>query len=178
MPVIKDIKRLHPHLVEYYTEAKAAFVRDFPKKSKPQLSETARQDAVQRAYYARGRESVAEVRRLYAAAGLYVPTLQECKEKNTNANVGQSAHASDPSHAFDVVFVKPNGDRDNTEALYIIFGGYMIAAARKICAAAGRPYDLRWGHDWNGDGINNQQFYDNPHFEIKGWEKLKHTPVV
>lgn len=47
------------------------------------INESKRNLAVQMAYYSRSRMAVADVKRMYAAAGLYTPTDHECLTANT-----------------------------------------------------------------------------------------------
>lgn len=108
-----------------------------------QISETKRPLATQMTYYSRSRMSVADVRRMYAAAGLYDPTEEECKTANTWTL--DSKHIQ--GKAVDFVPVKNgkpwwNAPSEVWEAMGVI----------------GEECGLKWGGRWKNK--------DCPHFEI------------
>lgn len=107
------------------------------------ISETFRLLTTQMAYYSRGRMDAADVKRMYAAAGLYTPTDEECKTKNTWTL--QSKHLE--GKAIDFVPVKDgklwwNAPKEVWE----------------IMGEIGEECGLAWGGRWNTP--------DYPHFEI------------
>lgn len=107
------------------------------------ISETKRSLAVQMAYYSRSRMAPADVRRMYAAAGLYDPTEAECKTANTWTL--DSKHIQ--GKAIDFVPVKD--------------GKYWWNAPEEvweIMGLIGEEAGLKWGGRWKNK--------DCPHFEI------------
>ena len=106
------------------------------------ISETKRTLTVQMAYYSRGRMDPADVKRMYAAAGLYAITTEEAKVKNTWTL--QSNHIS--GNAVDFVPLK-NGKPvwDAPEEVWNEMG------------RIGKGCGLKWGGDWPQR--------DLPHFE-------------
>lgn len=79
----------------------------------------------------------------------------------SKARFGQSAHNWSPSIALDVCPLPVNWK--NTKPF--------ISLARNIVLplAAEMKISLRWGGDWNGDGIQNESFIDMPHYELMPW---------
>ncbi len=189
MPLSNNIADLDPDLVLAYQEAKADWIRDYPAGPWPELNETVRSKAVQDAYYARTRQTVAEVQRLYKAAGLYDIGAKEAAAWATNAQFGQSAHNATPAEyaaAFDVrmrllIVAKPAtattpatykaGKAVTWESKYFTaFGGYMIKAASRLLAAGKISDKVVWGGDWNQNGKTaDEKRPDLPHFERKSW---------
>lgn len=185
MPLSNSIEDLDPDLALCYEEAKADWKRDYPAGPWPELNETRRSEAVQNAYYARGRASVAEVQRLYKAAGLYGIGPIEATKWATNAKYGQSAHNASPDEyasAFDVKFrvlvpvpgkpgaYKAGPDITWESRYYTAFGGYMIKAASRLLAAGKISDKVVWGGDWNQNGkTSDEKRPDLPHFERKNW---------
>lgn len=107
------------------------------------ITETKRSLAVQMAYYSRSRMAPADVRRMYAAAGLYDPTEAECKTANTWTL--DSKHIQ--GKAIDLVPVKD--------------GKYWWNAPEEVWEAMGEIGEasgLKWGGRWKNK--------DCPHFEI------------
>lgn len=160
MPSSKRIEDLHPDLVRVYSEAKAAYIAAHPGGLRPQLSETSRPAVVQTAYYAQGRQGLAEVNKLRHLAGLGPIGSAENGRKITNAKAGQSAHNFEPGRAFDVVLVKPDGKADWTDANYLHFAEYVKAAAAKLGVAVSQ------GAYW-------KSFKDMPHTELAAWKTMK-----
>lgn len=107
------------------------------------VNEAKRSLAVQMAYYSRSRMAVADVKRMYAAAGLYDPSEAECKTANTWTL--ESKHIQ--GKAVDFVPVK-NGKLWWTapESVWETMG--------ELGEAAG----LKWGGRWKNK--------DCPHFEM------------
>jgi hypothetical protein len=176
MGLNRSLEDAHIDLQLSYAEAKAQFHKDNPTWPRVQLNETQRSMAVMTAYYAQGRKPLAEVNRLRELAGLEKIGAAEGKRKVTNSLPGTSPHGKKPSGAIDVVMI----DRHTGVALYdpkylkyyIAFGGYMLAAGSSLLTSGKITHKIVWGQDWNGDGINNQTFYDTPHFELKGWQNF------
>lgn len=107
------------------------------------ISETRRDLAVQMAYYSRGRMAAEDVRAMYKAAGLYVPTDAECATANTWTL--KSNHLD--GRAIDLVPFM-NG-KLNWNA---------PAAVWQRMGEIGRRHGFVWGGDWKGRT-------DCPHFE-------------
>jgi peptidoglycan L-alanyl-D-glutamate endopeptidase CwlK len=65
-------------------------------------------------------------------------------------------------HAVDLVPLAANGTLDwNTRASFVAVGAAMKAAAHL------EGVDVRWGYDWDGDGVLQEKGeYDGPHFEL------------
>ena len=71
----------------------------------------------------------------------------------------QSKHNSSPSLAVDVA---PYPIDWNDKHRFYYFAGFV----KGIAASMG--ITLRWGGDWDGDNdLNDQTFFDLPHFELK-----------
>jgi peptidoglycan L-alanyl-D-glutamate endopeptidase CwlK len=108
------------------------------------ISETRRELAVQMAYYSRSRMSVADVKRMYAAAGLYKISDEEAKTANTQTL--SSRHIQ--GKAMDLV---PEID-----------GIVAWNAAEKVWNRMGdiaKADGVEWGGSWDS-------FKDKPHFQI------------
>jgi peptidoglycan LD-endopeptidase CwlK len=160
MPISNRIEDLHPDLAKVYTEAKARYIADNPGRLKPRLGETARPAAVQRAYYAQGRQPLATINQLRHQAGLAPIGPVEAKQVITKAQPGQSAHGFQPSRAFDVQLVKPDGSIDWNEAEYAKFAGYVKLAATMLGVA------ISQGAYW-------PKFKDYPHTELLNWRTMR-----
>lgn len=107
------------------------------------VNETKRSLAVQMAYYSRSRMDPADVRRMYAAAGLYDPSFEECRTPVTWTL--DSKHIQ--GRAIDIVPVKNskiwwNAPKEVWEAM----------------GECGESAGLKWGGRWK-----NQ---DCPHYEM------------
>ena len=182
MALDNSIDHLEDDLVTVYADAKANWKRDYPAGPWPELNETLRNPAVQAAYYARSRATVAEVQRLYRAAGLYDIDAKEANTWATNAKYGQSAHNARPNsnkaRAFDVRFrvlvglQKTPGGITWDSRNFIAFGSYMLAASSRLLAAGKITRKIVWGNDWNGNGLHDEKSVDPPHFELKGWQTM------
>ena len=187
MALDNSIDHLEDDLVAGYVEAKARWKRDHPQGPWPELNETLRNQAVQTAYYARSRQPVKEVQRLYAAAGLYAIDAKEASEWNTNAQYGQSAHnarkGSNKARAYDVrmrklvlkdgLYVVSQEIIWNDNALYEKFAGYVLTAAKLLLAAGKIKRATVWGGDFNGNGKHDDKCCDMPHFQLAGWQDMK-----
>lgn len=160
MPASKRIEDLHPDLVRVYSEAKAAYIAAHPGGLRPQLNETARPPEVQAAYYAQGRQSLAEINKLRHNAGLNPIGSVEAGRKITNAKPGQSAHNFQPGRAFDVLLVNPDGSANWIDSNYAHFAEYVKAAAAKLGVAVSQ------GAYW-------KSFKDFPHTELADYKNNK-----
>lgn len=160
MPASKRIEDLHPDLAKVYTEAKAAYIAAHPGGLRPQLGETARPPEVQAAYYAQGRQPLAEINKLRRNAGLQPIGSVEAGRKITNARPGQSSHNFTPARAFDVLLVNPDGTANWVDANYRHFAEYVKAAAAKLRVAVSQ------GAYW-------KTFVDLPHTELLNWKTIK-----
>ena len=107
------------------------------------ISETKRELSVQMAYYSRSRMQPDDVVKMYKAAGLYTPSLTECKTANT--------WTLDSKHiqglAIDLVPIKA--------------GAFWWSAPKDIwmiMGEIGKSCGLKWGGDWKNT--------DCPHFEV------------
>ena len=158
MPVDSSIDHLHPLLARVYAEAKARYLLEHPAGLRPRLGETYRSPAVQAAYYAQGRKSLAEINRLRDAAGLPHVGLNEARRAITKAQPGQSAHNFLPARAFDVHLVRPGGEVDWNEANYLVFAAYVRSAAQALGVAVSQ------GAYW-------PSFKDYPHVELANFRK-------
>lgn len=107
------------------------------------ISETKRELATQMAYYSRGRMEPKDVRKMYAAAGLYDPSEIECRTVNTNTL--NSNHLS--GRAIDLVPVR--GEKMWWDA---------PATVWEIMGQIGEEHGFKWGGRW-------KDFPDSPHFE-------------
>ena len=159
MATSNRIEDLHPDLARVYTEAKAAYIAAHPGGLRPQLGETARPAAVQTAYYAQGRQPLATINHLRQVAGLAPIGMAEAGKVITNAQAGQSPHGFQPSRAFDVQLVKPNGEVDWSDIAYTGFAAYVKVAAEKLHVA------ISQGAYW-------PRFKDLPHTELAAWRTL------
>jgi peptidoglycan L-alanyl-D-glutamate endopeptidase CwlK len=160
MPTSNDIKQLHPDLVRVYSEAKASYIKAHPGGLQPRLGETYRSPEVQRAYYAQGRQPLAEINRLRGLAGLPLIGQSEAKNRITNAQPGQSAHGFLPARAFDVLLLNPNGTANWEQRNYLAFAAYVKAAAAMLKVA------VSIGAYWS-------KFPDAPHTELLAWRTMK-----
>ncbi len=160
MPTSNKIEDLHPLLAAVYTEAKAAYIAAHPGGLRPRLGETHRPHNVQLAYYAQGRQPLAQINQLRHAAGLNPIGSVEAKRIITKALPGQSAHGVKPARAFDVQMVKPDGSIDWNETAYKGFAAYVKVAAEKLHVAVSQ------GAYWT-------KFPDFPHTELLGWRTIK-----
>lgn len=78
----------------------------------------------------------------------------------SKARPGQSKHNVYPSMAVDLA-PYPIDWQDKERFRYL--GGIMVGLAYKMAIP------LRWGGDWDGDGVFvDQSLIDLPHFELKG----------
>ena len=160
MPTSNRIEDLDPGLARLYTEAKAAYLANHPNGLRPRLGETTRPRAVQAAYYAQGRRSIAAINALRKIAGLAPVGATDAAMVITKAQPGQSPHNFLASRAFDVQMVKPDGEIDWSDAPYVVFAGYVKLAADKLNVAVSQ------GAYW-------PRFKDLPHVECLHWRTMQ-----
>ena len=159
MPTSNRLDHLHPSLAAVYSEAKASFIKAHPGGLVPRLGETYRSPEVQRAYYAQGRQPLAEINRLRTRAGLPLIGTTEAGRIITKAQPGQSAHGFLPARAFDVLLLNPNGTANWEQKSYQLFAGFVQAAAAKLNVA------VSIGAFW-------KSFPDAPHTQLAAWRTM------
>ena len=76
-------------------------------------------------------------------------------------------HNHSPSLAFDVCVVAKGADAYDEQHLCYL-GGVITATAAGLLASEKISHRLRWGGNWDSDGviIYDQRFIDLPHFEV------------
>jgi peptidoglycan L-alanyl-D-glutamate endopeptidase CwlK len=75
-----------------------------------------------------------------------------------------SKHNFSPSMAVDAA---PYPIEWNDHIRFAVFAGYVFATADRLRAEGKITFKVRWGGDWDKDGFNNDQsFNDFPHFEL------------
>lgn len=159
MPTSNKITDLNADLAAVYSEAKAAYLAAYPGGLRPRLGETYRPMNVQAAYFAQGRQPLAAINALRHIAGLAPIGSVEAGRVITKAQPGQSAHNFYPARAFDVQLLKPTGDVDWSDAPYLVFAGFVKAAASKLGIAVSQ------GAYW-------PRFKDLPHTENANFRTL------
>lgn len=127
------------------------------------ISETLRDDNVQKAYYAQGRKPLDEVNALRKEAGLYLLTEGENKNIITNCDGvkyksnHQTRDGSGYGYAIDLVPAKENKYGNLT---------FWWNAPQDVWEKLGAIAEEN-GLDWVSGGIGeNWSFKDNPHFEL------------
>jgi len=147
---MRDIKKAHKRLQLAWEHLQLAWPRRWPDLPAPFLTQVHRPAIVQQAYYAQGRQGLAQVNSLRRQAGLAMITQKENLKKITNAPVGTSKHEKDPAEAIDIAFLKKgsktelNWDMANFERAWEIM----------------KEFDptIKWGRYFKA--------VDSPHFEI------------
>ncbi len=81
----------------------------------------------------------------------------------------KSKHNHFPSMAIDI-YCWPKKIMWDEDHLCVL-GGVIIATAKNLKARGLIKHELRWGNDWNSDGVlvqkdPNERFIDLPHFEL------------
>lgn len=112
---------------------------------------------------ASGHRSVAEQQDIYASGRTKpgpILTYVDGIEK-------KSKHNHSPSMAVDI-YAYYNGKAQWDKEHLIYLGGHIMATAAMLRAAGTIRSKLRWGGNWDGDGIviSDQNFMDLPHFDI------------
>lgn len=154
MGINRDIALCVPRLQAVWAYLKEQYAARYPEAPRIILVETFRSAAVQTAYYAQGRQPLAEINRLRALAGLEPIGPTDAKRKITYKPAGHSKHErmtadlQPAAQAFDIGFVQ---------------GGKMVWDAvnyqRAARIATAQFHDVIWGGDWKG-------LVDLPHFEV------------
>lgn len=86
----------------------------------------------------------------------------------TWARAGQSPHNFNPSFAFDIAFLSPDGKSLNwSRSNFIGFAKVFQEVADEM------GIKITWGADWDGDRKIDLTKTDLPHFQLKDWQKLK-----
>ncbi|MCK5600424.1 M15 family peptidase [Candidatus Pacearchaeota archaeon] len=98
---------------------------------------------------------------------------------NSKAHYGESPHNVEPkSFAVDVIPWAEGKGQWNNEELFNRIAVHILAANKKLLEEGIVSVQLRWGNDWDGDGIPvdkdpDERFKDMPHWEIKGWKDFQ-----
>lgn len=100
------------------------------------------------------------------------------KNGNSRARYGESPHNCDPSMAVDVAPYMDGRIQWNNDYLWAELAGTIKAVNMALIEDGKVSHTLRWGNDWDGDGIPvardpDESFVDSPHFEIRGWKELE-----
>jgi len=83
---------------------------------------------------------------------------------NTKLHYPHGKHNHKPSLAVDVAPYPINWS--NTKRFYY-FGGFVLGVAKKLKEEGKMTHGIRWGGDWDGDNIiDDQTFMDLVHFEL------------
>lgn len=142
-----------PIIKEAFLKAEKKFEAMFPMVNVI-VVETHRPQAVQDAYFARGRRPLSEVNALYVKAGL--PPITAIQNKSTITKVTKSKHTTYPSVAIDIAFVVGKKTVYDKPEYFREFAKLMCEDKR-----------IKWGADWNMNGkTNDERFIDMPHFEL------------
>ncbi|MGL4949628.1 MAG: M15 family metallopeptidase [Anaeroplasmataceae bacterium] len=159
MPTRKDLNLLVPEVKEAVEKTLAALKeQDIP----IFVSETLRDQNVQQAYYAQGRESLEVVNALRKAAGLYLLKDSDNKKTITNCDgvKNKSNHQvrdeSGLGHAIDLV---PGLKKE--DGSIVMWWNAPHSVWEKIGLIAEQN-----GLDWCFGGVGNHWKWDSPHFEI------------
>ncbi len=155
MPASRSIIDAVKPLQEAWNWLAQEWPKRFPEAPRVILVEVFRPSAVQRAYYAQGRQPLAIVNKLRQEAGLE-PIAERGNNRITNAKPGQSRHERWPAEAFDIGFVKNK---------------LMVWDAANYGRAAAIIHEkfpaIIWGADWDNDGqTTDERFVDSPHFQV------------
>lgn len=86
------------------------------------------------------------------------------REGKSQLRYPESKHNSFPSMAVDVA---PYPIDWVDKPRFYFFAGYVKRLAEELLNQKLINHRLRWGGDWDGDSlVNDQSFYDLPHFEL------------
>lgn len=111
---------------------------------------------------AQGHRSVDQQQKLYRSgrdkAGPILTYVDGIEKK--------SKHNYSPSQAVDI-YAYYNGKAQWDKEHLIYLGGHIMATAATLKAAGTIQSSLRWGGNWDSDGIiiSDQNFMDLPHYE-------------
>lgn len=134
----RDLAHCHPELARRYQALRADYEAEVCRQLV--VTSTYRSPEAQAALYAQGR----------TAPGAVVTKLDGSPGK-------RSRHNRWPSEALDVAV-----DIDPGPGKHISWDTAAYAPLGPLAARHG----LRWGGDWNGDGLPNETFVDLPHLEL------------
>lgn len=156
----RDKKILVSLLATVYDKACVIFGQRYPEKSQPFMTCSGRTCAEQQILYDQptdGKDNNGNGK------------VDESAEKVTWAKPGQSPHNYFPVQAFDISFITKFGKLDWSAENFKLFW----EICQEVLKEMGQPNAMRWGGDWNGNGItSDEKKPDAPHYEINGWEKL------
>jgi hypothetical protein len=162
MGLNRDIALCVPRLQQAWAYLKVQYPLHYPEGPTLILAETFRTRAVQEAYYAQGRQSLAKINALRKGAGLPVIGVEEAGRRVTKLLPGSSKHGrtdtqgKPAAQAFDVAFVR--------DGKLVWDEGNFGRAARVL---RGQFPDVTWGGDWNKNWkTDDEKFIDMPHFEV------------
>jgi hypothetical protein len=152
----RNIHNATPALQEAWAHVQAHWDVRWGGEVRPVLVEVHRSAAVQRAYYAQGRQNLSLVNNLRKAAGLAPIGAEENRNVVTYRRPGRSKHEKMPSEAIDILIMKGR-IIVNDPAWYRRLADMMRSYNHAII----------WGGDWDGDQrSDDERFVDMPHFEI------------
>ena len=72
----------------------------------------------------------------------------------------RSKHNKQPSHAVDILPAPFRTEYWRQRKVWDDLAAVVLEEARKL------DIKIRWGGDWNGNGIRDENFVDCPHFEL------------
>jgi len=144
----RNLKDLHPYLVEAFNYADAEWDKLYPNEPNPILVQTYRSVEFQNMLYKQGRVTLAEIN--IERKQFNLPPLKAIENKVvTNAKGGSSKHNKYPSEAFDIAFVKVGSKQlDYSKRLFKMF--YLVISTKYP--------DIFWGGYF-------RTLPDYPHFQ-------------
>lgn len=157
----RDIRDAHPALQELWAWLKPEAMRRYG--IDIFLVATRRSNAEQTALYAQGRQSLREINRLRAIAGLGPVDPRDAGQRVTNVRAGQSAHNATPpgfSSAIDFGVLRGGRYEQSDLSLYL------------PVARLARDKGAESGAFWGGN------FQDYPHIQLPDWRVGKTYPAT
>ena len=148
---MRDIRQAHKRLQLAWEHLENQWPLRHPELPPPFLTQVFRPAAVQKAYYAQGRQPLDQVNAFRKQAGLAPISAAENKKKITNSPPGAGKHEKDPAEAFDIAFLKKGSkteldwESSNFKKAYLILNEF--------------DPGIKWGG-------NFKTLVDKPHFEI------------
>lgn len=114
---------------------------------------------------AHGQRPIDEQNKLYQQGRTTPGKIVTYKDGYTN----KSKHNYQPSMAVDL-YCWPRHIMWDSAHLSVL-AGVILSTAKRLKAEGKIMLDLRWGNDWDGDGIlvksdATERFIDEPHFEL------------
>lgn len=92
------------------------------------------------------------------------------RKGHSKAKFGQSAHNWDPAVAVDLAPTPLDWNNKNSFiALWKVIGYYDPKSGKGAGLALQMKIPLRWGGDWNMNGLWTDDGWDFPHFELYPW---------